>query len=139
MQTRCQGAEIMINVDERGIQMKRANLLMLVLALLIHGGVCRAQDNDSWDGKWLYRQLTSRVDISQANGLGYITGVVQTLRALQTDGILHKTFDVPPDVTAEQIGDIVLSYLKEHRSKRHINALEIIWGAMNEAFPTKDE
>ena len=119
--------------------MKRAILLMLVLTLLVHGGVCSAKDNDSWDGKWLYRQLTSRVDISQANGLGYITGVVQTLRALQADEILHKTFDVPPDVTAEQIGDVVLSYLKEHRRKRHINALEIIWDAMNEVFPVKDK
>jgi hypothetical protein len=121
------------------MQMKRAILLVLVVALLAHGGVCRAQDIDSWDGKWLYRQLTSREDISRANGVGYILGVVQTLRALQADEILHKTFDVPANATAGQIGDIVLLYLKKHRRKRHIIALEIIWDAMNEAFPVKDK
>lgn len=67
---------------------------------------------------------------------GYVTGIVDTLEALQSRGVLPATaLCVPEDATKGQLADVVLKYLEQNPERRHLEAGGLVPEALNRAFP----
>lgn len=93
----------------------------LVLAL-----ACTAAHAEFKDGNRLLAQLNS-TGSEYLNGLGYVTGVADTLF-----GVVQCA---PSNVTAGQIADMVRNYLENTPSVRHHSADRHVYMVLKAAWP----
>lgn len=67
---------------------------------------------------------------------GYVTGIVDTIEAMQARGVLPAdALCIPEQATKGQLADTVLKYLEQHPERRHLEAGSLIPEALNRAFP----
>ena len=78
--------------------------------------------------------------INRASAIGYIAGAADSGDFKNLNPAKLKTgfcFAVPEEVVAQQLVDIVKSWLEKHAEKRHHNASSLIAAALDEKFPCK--
>jgi len=67
---------------------------------------------------------------------GYVTGIVDTIEALQQSGVLPASaLCLPEGATKGQLVDVVSKYFGEHPERRHLDAGSLVPEALNAAFP----
>lgn len=67
---------------------------------------------------------------------GYVTGIVDTIEALQARGVLPSdALCIPEQSTKGQLVDTVLKYLEQNPERRHLEAGSLVPEALNRAFP----
>jgi len=85
-------------------------------------------DHTGWyDGNQLYRWCTGG---DRSGCLGYVTGVASVESALNAIAVCF-----PQAVTADQLRDVAIAYLRNNPAKRHESALVNVSSAFLEAFP----
>ena len=103
-------------------------------AVLSFGCLCAHAGFDT--GNRLYEDCRSGNYFNRGYCGGYVTGIVDTLEALQSRGILPPTaLCVPEEVTKGQLADVVLKYLEQNPERRHLEAGSLVPEALNRAFP----
>ena len=69
---------------------------------------------------------------------GYVTGIVDTIEALQARGVLPAdALCVPEESTKGQLADVVIKYLEQNPERRHLEAGSLVPAALNRAFQCK--
>jgi len=83
-------------------------------------------------GASLKKICTSYVDIpsntSDGMCIGYVTGIISVMEYISISC-------VPAESTHAQATLVVQKYLSEHPERLHLNAEELVIGALQEAFP----
>ena len=72
-------------------------------------------------------------EMCQSRAVGFCNGyVIGTLDALVTQGLTTCT---PDGLTAEQLRDLVVRWLRDHPEKRHLSGTWIVANTLRENFP----
>jgi hypothetical protein len=100
-------------------------LLSAALAVALMTGLAHA--DDIFDGNRLYEICANPVPSEQGFCQGYAMAV-----AHMSNGPL---IEVPSNVTARQLGDIVTRWLKAHPEQRHVPSSAAVINALQWAFP----
>ena len=98
-------------------------LLPLAFSLCVLSSPAKAE---FVDGNTLLSRINGN-DIEQFHALGYITGVV--------DALMGSVICPPPNITARQVNDMVLSFLKASPGVRHKSADAIVSHVTSLAWP----
>ena len=86
-------------------------------------------------GNRLYEDCSSENYFNRGYCGGYITGIVDTIEAMQQSGQLPKnTLCIPENVTKGQLADAVKMYLGSNPSRRHLDAGSLVPEALNASF-----
>lgn len=102
--------------------------LLVLLPLASHAGF------DT--GNRLYEDCNSENYFNRGYCGGYITGIVDTIEAMQQSGQLpKKTLCIPDAVTKGQLADAVKMYLGANPSRRHLDAGSLVPEALQRSFP----
>ena len=87
-------------------------------------------------GNRLYEDCSSENYFNRGYCGGYITGIVDTIEAMQQSGTLPKnTLCIPDAVTKGQLADAVKMYLGNNPSRRHLDAGSLVPEALQRSFP----
>ena len=87
-------------------------------------------------GNRLYEDCGSENYFNRGYCGGYITGIVDTIEAMQKSGKLPKnTLCIPDNVTKGQLADAVKMYLGSNPSRRHLDAGSLVPEALQRSFP----
>ncbi len=69
---------------------------------------------------------------------GYITGIVDSIEAMQASGLLPaNALCIPEGATKGQLADTVARYLSDNPARRHLDAGSLVPEALKQAFPCR--
>jgi hypothetical protein len=105
-------------------------LALGVLALLALVGEAEAGSFE--DGNGLYALCTSNNLGEQVHCMGYIEGVVDTMKDI--DRAFNKPQCVPDGTHAKQTVDVVVNYLRDHPVERSYSASSDVYAAVAQAW-----
>jgi hypothetical protein len=112
----------------------KTRILSGIALILILAGTEQAQANSFKTGNDLLQYCE---DASQPVCTAYIMGVVDSISVYQQVTSAPKFACVPTHVTAGQVRDIVVRYLKAHPQDRHLTASGEVIMALKEVWPCK--
>ncbi len=108
----------------------RRLLTLALLPLAAHAGF------DT--GNRLYEDCRSENYFNRGYCGGYVTGIVDTIEAMQASGLLPaRALCVPEGATKGQLTDTVTRYLSENPARRHLDAGSLVPEALKLAFPCR--
>lgn len=108
----------------------RRFLAITLLPLVAHAGF------DT--GNRLYEDCRSENYFNRGYCGGYVTGIVDTIEAMQASGVLPAdALCVPEGATKGQLADTVRSYLEQNPARRHLDAGSLVPEALKRAFPCR--
>jgi hypothetical protein len=103
-------------------------------ALLVLGCIGAHAGFDT--GNRLYEDCRSGNYFNRGYCGGYVTGIVDTIEALQARGVLPASaLCIPAESTKGQLTDVVLKYLEQNPERRHLEAGSLVPEALSHAFP----
>ncbi|WP_422057721.1 Rap1a/Tai family immunity protein [Sphingomonas sp.] len=120
----------------------RSFAIFLIIIGLAAGAFPQQAKAEFYDGNRLYaRCTTEKGEVTfyqyQAACMGYIAGVADatgTFRAAKGNAQC-----VPPNVTMQQITDVVVSYLRSNPGERHYAASTLVMLAIGKTWPCGSE
>ena len=108
-----------------------AAIVTLTAAAPAHGA-----DGGWMSGNDLLDLCTTQEPAKAGRCLGYITGIVDFSGSSQVEANLkYGPLTTPPGVTAGQLRDIVVKYMKENPKYNHLVAADLVFIAIKRAFP----
>jgi hypothetical protein len=108
-------------------------IVMIVAILMIQFTGQALAAGIFFDGNDLYSQMTSEDGFERSGAIRYVQGAYDAT-------ILHVptlSRQIPDDITAAQVRDIVKLYLAKHPEIRHRAAAGLVGDALSEAYVTK--
>ena len=86
------------------------------------------------DGNNLYNMCQAPMgELGFSNCMEYVAGVSDAIQAYEAAGI--HTVCLVNQITKGQEHDVVLNWLKAHPQNRHLQAANLVYAALSEAFP----
>jgi Rap1a immunity proteins len=113
---------------------KGTAVLIGVLSALVYAAPSYAE---FLDGNRLFELCDDEApDYKQDVCLGYVMGVIDVLVSYSDVEIEQRIgLCAPKNVSAAQLREIVVRYLKQHPEERHYAALNTVGAAVRDAFP----
>jgi Rap1a immunity proteins len=116
----------------------RLRMLVLAAGLLWPASGSSQQGRFFATGNDLFRFCSAGVATSQSICNGYVAGVVDTLGVFDAIGVTKITC-VEPNVSNEQVKQVVVQYLTAHPETRHLGAAGEVVQALQKAFPCTEQ
>lgn len=89
-------------------------------------------------GNRLYEDCRSENYFNRGYCGGYVTGIVDTIEAMQASGVLPaNALCIPEGVTKGQLADVVERFLADRPERRHHEAGSLVPEALAAAFPCR--
>jgi Rap1a immunity proteins len=89
-------------------------------------------------GNRLYEDCASENYFNRGYCGGYVTGIVDTIEAMQRSGLLPKdALCIPEGATKGQLADTVQKYLADNPLRRHLDAGSLVPEALKHGFPCR--
>ena len=104
-----------------------------IAAGLIALAPLEAQAGAFYSGNQLYNFMTSGNRFENQVALGYVAGVVDAED--RSRSIRGVCFQIPAQVTGDQVRDVVKRFLEQNPALRHFNAANLSASALSDAFP----
>jgi len=117
------------------------------IALLVIGSAGRAAAQQPIDGNQLYEWGVAQEALDAKKNdaspykagmfAGFVAGVTNSHRGLKSLYPNDYPFAlcIPEAATGNQIGAVVMKYLRAHPEQRQTAAADLVWGALHEAWP----
>jgi Rap1a immunity proteins len=105
------------------------------LLFIIAYTACAAVDAGFDSGNRLYEDCRSENYFNRGYCGGYVTGIVDSIEAMQASGVLPESaLCIPEGATKGQLADVVRQYLEDHPERRHADAGSLVPEALGRAF-----
>ena len=107
--------------------------MLIALVLLMASTGATWVDGYWYDGNKLYKMCLD----NQGSRASYVAGVTDARSEVSEILSWNEIYCLPSNATPDQVGDVVIIYLRDHPEQRQFAGPRLVFIALTKAFPCK--